>query len=82
MVNTWLSLGHIPNTFKQAAIRPFIKTYSVAVLWIYGVSLIKKTPKLAGEGSSVNCDGIQHTCDYSELCDYSGRVMLLNCIML
>jgi len=36
----------------------------------------QKPPKLAGEGSSVNRDGIQHTCDYS------GRVMLLNCIML
>ncbi len=37
----------------------------VAVLWIYGVSLIKKPPKLAGEGSSVNRDFIQHTwsCD-------------------
>ncbi len=42
----------------------------------------QKPPKLAGEGSSVNRDGIQHTCDYSESCDYSGRVMLLNCIML
>ncbi len=24
----------------------------------------QKTPKLAGEGSSINRDGIQHTCDY------------------
>ncbi len=81
MVNSWLSLGHIPNTFKQAAIRPFIKTYygSAMDIWRF---FNQKPPKLSGEGSSVNCDGIQHTCDYSESCDYSGRVMLLNCIML
>lgn len=33
IVNSGLSLGNVPNTFKLAAIKPFIKTYIRALDW-------------------------------------------------